>query len=177
MRKHLAFLFFDRPVLSLAFLCLFVFAARSLWQTTGDAAVGSESSDGRTRFYVELVEPDGFPVVFEFRNMSELKNRLPGYELSGDLKNGDRLILNDDGKFTLSKIDGKKSLALGISIGINSAGVDDLIVLPGIGKVLAERIVEYRNSDGGYDSVDELIAVKGIGEKKLSAVRRFISAD
>ncbi len=56
-------------------------------------------------------------------------------------------------------------------ININRASVDELETLPGIGRVLAERIVEYRQRNGGFQSVDELLEVRGIGPKKLEDIR------
>ena len=49
--------------------------------------------------------------------------------------------------------------------------------LPGIGEVLAERIVEYRAENGPFASVDELDNVYGIGEGKLASIRPFLTAE
>ena len=60
------------------------------------------------------------------------------------------------------------------TININTATADELAsFLPGIGDVKAKRIVEYRETSGGFDSVDELINVKGIGEKTLQNIRPY----
>lgn len=56
-------------------------------------------------------------------------------------------------------------------IDINKAGYFDLQTLPGIGPVLAERIMTYRDSVGAFGSTDELLNVQGIGEKKYSLIK------
>ena len=56
-------------------------------------------------------------------------------------------------------------------IDINKASVDELTTVTGIGRVLAERIVEFRDANGPYASVDDLLKVKGIGEKLLEKIR------
>ena len=50
-------------------------------------------------------------------------------------------------------------------ININTAGVDQLTKLPGIGKKKAERIIVYRKKHGRFRRIQEIMKVKGIGEK------------
>ena len=59
---------------------------------------------------------------------------------------------------------------------INSAPVDELAELPGIGEVLAERIVEYRAEHGPFKTVEELTEVSGIGERKLAELEGRVTA-
>lgn len=59
-------------------------------------------------------------------------------------------------------------------ININRAGVKELDKLPGIGPVLAARIVEYRNSNGPFMSVDDLKKVNGIGGSTLEKFKEKI---
>lgn len=56
-------------------------------------------------------------------------------------------------------------------LNINAVDAETLTRVDGIGEVLSERIIAYRESHGGFDSVDELIEVKGIGEKTLERIR------
>ena len=57
---------------------------------------------------------------------------------------------------------------------LNRASVEELTGLPGIGTVLAERIVAYREAHGPFASVEELLRVSGIGEKKLASLEGLI---
>lgn len=53
---------------------------------------------------------------------------------------------------------------------INDMSKAQLMTIPGIGETLAERIVKYREANGPYRSMDELLNVEGIGEKKLQQI-------
>lgn len=60
-------------------------------------------------------------------------------------------------------------------ININTAAAYELQRLNGIGEVKARAIIDYREQNGGFSSVDELINVKGIGEKTLEKIRADIT--
>ena len=59
-------------------------------------------------------------------------------------------------------------------VDINRADVQQLQQLEGIGPVLAQRIVEYRQEVNGFTVVEELLLVEGIGETTLENIREFI---
>ena len=61
-----------------------------------------------------------------------------------------------------------------LRVNINLADVSELDRLPGIGKRTAERILEYRESDDGFQSIEELLEVRGIGEKTLESIKPFV---
>ena len=58
-------------------------------------------------------------------------------------------------------------------ININTADIDTLCLLPGIGPVLAQRIIDYRTQHGPFSSLEELTLVEGIGAKRLEAIQDF----
>jgi competence ComEA-like helix-hairpin-helix protein len=60
-------------------------------------------------------------------------------------------------------------------VDLNQATPRQLDGLPGIGPVLAARIVEYRQRKGGFRNVSELRAVSGIGEKRYSALKDLVT--
>ena len=62
-------------------------------------------------------------------------------------------------------------------VNLNAATARQLMSLPGIGPVTADRILEYREAHGPFRTVDELIKVKSIGEKKLQRIRHFITIE
>lgn len=61
------------------------------------------------------------------------------------------------------------------TINLNTATIDDLMALPELGEVLAQRIVAYRNEHGYFSAVDELINIKGIGDSRLSRWRPYLT--
>ena len=56
-------------------------------------------------------------------------------------------------------------------VDVNTAGVDELDTLYGIGPALAQRIIDYREEHGPFNSLEELLEVKGIGEATLEKFR------
>ena len=61
------------------------------------------------------------------------------------------------------------------TIDLNAATAKQLEQLPGIGKEIAQRIVNYRKDIGAFTSINELMKVKGIGKGKLAKVKELLT--
>ena len=62
------------------------------------------------------------------------------------------------------------------AVDINSADAAALMGVPGIGKSLAQRIIDFRQKNGAFAKVDDLLKVQWIGEKSLERLRPYLTA-
>lgn len=66
---------------------------------------------------------------------------------------------------------------MGASVDINRTSEEGFLQVPGIGEDLASKIVSHREEHGTFTTIEELVNVTGIGEKKLDTIRAFIRVD
>lgn len=63
----------------------------------------------------------------------------------------------------------------GKPVNINLASSKDFESIPGIGEVIARRIIDYRNQFGFFGDLEDLKKVKGIGDKKIEAIKKHVT--
>ncbi len=78
------------------------------------------------------------------------------------------------GRVLVESLAPKKLKVLSIPIDVNTATLQELDTLPGIGPKTAQAILDYRETHGKFSSVEDLSNVRGIGPKKLAAIRPHI---
>jgi competence protein ComEA len=62
-------------------------------------------------------------------------------------------------------------------VNVNTAGAEQLQLLPRIGPALADRIIDFRDTNGPFASIDELVAVKGIGDASLAKLEPYVTTE
>ena len=95
-----------------------------------------------------------------------------GYRIFSRAVAEDSILIGRDNPDTRNA---KRELLPGEQIDINTADADTLQLLSGIGPSLSTAIIEYRLENGPFESIEELMLVPGIGEKKFTAVRDYIT--
>ena len=80
-------------------------------------------------------------------------------------------------KITSSKIAASQRLALGLPVDINSATAEELMLISGIGPVLASRITEQREKYGPFIHLNQLTSIKGIKEKTMQKIAGKLCVD
>ena len=77
-------------------------------------------------------------------------------------------------RFSTDEISGFHRLTLGIPISLNRESEEGLSAIPGIGPGLARAIVRARSQQGGFGGPDDIIAIKGIGEKTFNKMAPYV---
>lgn len=96
--------------------------------------------------------------------------------LAAPLTDGQELRIPSQIPTPLPGTPSPESTPMGKNINLNTATLEELDSLPGIGPVLAQRIIDYRQTVGPFQSVDDLLHVKGIGSALLEKIRDLVEA-
>lgn len=131
-------------------------------------------SDNKDKYIsIEVKGEVNNPGIYEVKYGSKVDDilKMAGVNKDSDLSSISNLnTLYNNEVIVIPRIDESTSEL----ISINSASVDELVKLPGIGEGLAKRIIDYRNSYGSFMNLEDLKNVNGIGDAKYNKLKEYI---
>jgi competence protein ComEA len=144
------------------------------WGSQGPGLMAVEFSGDRERDGVYFL-PEGSNVekVIHLIGIPDanLRSKTGPIEVSS----GSILTVSPRGELSIGKMTAAKQLALGLPVDLNYISEEELSLVPGIGEKTAYKIIELRRELGGFKDLADLTAVPGIKEKKLNALKRYLT--
>lgn len=141
-------------------------------------------NEEKIKIYADIsgcVEKPGVYEVEEGTRIFQLIEKAGGLTKDADIEGLNRAeIVSDGQKIVIYPMgEGQESENTGVSssgkININTADVSQLQTISGIGPVTAEKIVEYRKTNGRFSSIEDIKNVSGIGDKTFEKIRENIT--
>lgn len=100
---------------------------------------------------------------------------LTGLNLARVLTDGEQVLVGVEQAPAGAGSGGGASGGAGAAVNLNSATLEELDSLPGVGPVTAQSIIDWRTENGRFRSVDDLLEVSGIGDKTLADLRDLVT--
>jgi competence protein ComEA len=100
---------------------------------------------------------------------------LEALNLAAPLTDGTQILVPREGQEGVAPAPVTGGAVAGGLVNVNSAIATELEELPGIGEVIAQRIIDYRTENGPFTTVDELLDVSGIGDAILESIRELVT--
>ena len=100
---------------------------------------------------------------------------LEALNLAAPLTDGTQILVPREGEEGVAPAPATGGAVAGGLVNVNSAIATELEELPGIGEVIAQRIIDYRTENGPFATVDELLDVSGIGDAILESIRELVT--
>jgi competence protein ComEA len=100
---------------------------------------------------------------------------LEALNLAAPLTDGTQILVPREGEEGVTPAPATGGAVAGGLVNVNSAIATELEELPGIGEVIAQRIIDYRTENGPFATVDELLDVSGIGDAILESIRELVT--
>ena len=125
----------------------------------------------------ELKKP-GFYSYYEMQSIQQLINacgsltgEVSSSGLNKKLKSGTRIILTD--KIKIESLDASARINFFLPINVNLASIDDLLLIPGVGRKTAESIVFFRDKNKGINDLNDMVKIKGKFYTKVKSIKKF----
>jgi len=174
--------------IGIVIVAVFVYAARGVFQYVpfpGGAAVSSQGEGcGIT---VELVGDRDHGGIYFLPHGATIHDLLSeagiadvaGFreaDIAGVLRSGDRVSW-DTAQYlvTVGDMFASARLALGMPINLNTATLEELMLVPGIGRKAASKIIRFREEKGVFSEVEALKRIKGLGKRKYDRIKGYFS--
>jgi competence protein ComEA len=93
-------------------------------------------------------------------------------EVSEELFTGVKIVSDSGGA-----VIGENINSISLKININSASKEQLTTLPGVGPAIADNIIAFRQENGGFDKIEDIMNVSGIGDAKYKKLRDLITVN
>jgi competence protein ComEA len=162
--------------------------ARAAPAATAATGPGDPASASRTELYIDVAGavrrpglyrlPAGSRVAAAVESAGGLSRRAErtGVNLAAPLADGQQVIVPARGSPGAAGASGPAGTSggAGAPISLSTANEAQLETIDGIGPALAGRIIEYRDTHGGFRSLDELKQVSGIGDKRFETLRKAL---
>ena len=84
-------------------------------------------------------------------------------------------VLQQESELVESDPQGPQEVLVEKSINLNTATLEELDKLPGVGPVIAQRILDYREQNNGFYDIEEIMEVSGIGEKTFARLEPYLT--
>jgi competence protein ComEA len=151
-------------------------------------AMASDDGGGGGRLVIDVAGAVRKPGVYRMAQGDRVEDALKragGATARADLSQINRAAKLEDGRQILVPRRASRSQAAAAPasgapaapsrpVNLNSATLEQLDTLDGVGPATAQKIIEFRTAHGGFGSVDELDQIPGIGEKKLAGLREQV---
>ena len=152
-----------------------------LWPQTETETITFEpeefSSPSNSKISVHLVGEVNSPGLYELQIGSRVSDALDlagGFTANASISSVNLARILIDGEQLVVKSQESYQQELDSKVSINEADVEKLDSLPGVGPSIASRIIEHREQNGPFRSVEQLTEVSGIGPKMLSNIKDLV---